>query len=71
MCGRFSQRTPAERLRREFGLREVPGAGARFNVAPSQNVLAVRQAEGGREAVWLKWGLVPSWAKDASMGAPH
>jgi putative SOS response-associated peptidase YedK len=69
MCGRFTQRAPAERIKREFQLREVPPVEARFNITPTQDVLAVRQTAGDREAVWLKWGLIPSWAKDASMGA--
>jgi putative SOS response-associated peptidase YedK len=69
MCGRFTQRTPAERLKREFQLEEIPPIEARYNIAPTQNILAVRQMADDREAVLLKWGLIPSWAKDASMGA--
>jgi putative SOS response-associated peptidase YedK len=69
MCGRFTLRTPKERIKREFQLQEEPFVEARYNIAPTQNVLAVRQSTDGREAVELKWGLIPSWAKDASMGA--
>ena len=68
MCGRFAQRTPARVLARTFGV-EVPETKARYNVAPTQEVLAVRQQAAGRAAVMLKWGLVPAWAKDTSMGA--
>src|ERR1041384_6185251 len=63
VCGRFTQRTPAAILRREFELREVPTYEPRYNIAPTQNVLAVRQIGDEREAVWLKWGLIPPWAK--------
>jgi putative SOS response-associated peptidase YedK len=43
----------------------------RYNIAPTQDVLAVRAAEGGqREAAMLRWGLVPSWAKELQSGAP-
>ena len=41
----------------------------RYNIAPSQTVAAVRAAPGGegREFVYLNWGLIPSWAKDAGI----
>jgi putative SOS response-associated peptidase YedK len=69
MCGRFAQRTNARRLAEEFKVREVPETEPRYNVAPTQEILSIRQAEDEREAVFLKWGLIPSWAKDASIGA--
>ena len=68
MCGRFTQRKPAKALEEHFGV-EVPETQPGFNIAPTQNVQAVRGGDDGREAAWLKWGLVPAWAKDASMGA--
>src|ERR671939_81707 len=69
MCGRFTLRTPKERVKREFQLREEPVVEARFNIAPTQSILTVRQTEDEREAAMLKWGLIPSWAKDDSMSA--
>jgi putative SOS response-associated peptidase YedK len=69
MCGRFAQRTDAKRLAKEFKVREVPEVQPRYNIAPTQDILSIRQAEDEREAVFLKWGLVPSWAKDTSIGA--
>jgi len=69
MCGRFTLRAPKERIKREFQLQEEPLVEARFNIAPTQNIIAVRQSADGREAAEFKWGLIPSWAKDASMGA--
>src|SRR4051812_30295235 len=69
MCGRFTQRKPAERVKREFRLEEAPSIEARYNIAPTQDVLAIRRRDDGDEAVFLKWGLIPSWAKDASIGA--
>jgi putative SOS response-associated peptidase YedK len=42
---------------------------ARYNIAPTQDILSIRRAEDAREAVFLTWGLVPSWAKDVSIGA--
>jgi putative SOS response-associated peptidase YedK len=48
---------------------EVINAGPRYNIAPAQEVLAVHESPDGREMTLYKWGLVPSWAKDASIGA--
>lgn len=69
MCGRFAQRTPPKRLAKEFKVEEVPSVEARYNIAPTQDILGVRETAGGREMTFFKWGLIPSWAKDTSMGA--
>ncbi len=69
MCGRFTLRTPKEKVKREFNLQEEPPVEARYNIAPTQSILAVREVSDEREAVLLKWGLIPSWAKDDSMSA--
>ncbi len=69
MCGRFALRTPVKSLAKQFQVTEVPNVEARSNIAPTQNILAVQETLDGREMKLLKWGLVPSWAKDASMGA--
>ena len=68
MCGRFAQRSPARKVAKQFKVEEVPPLAERYNVAPAQAVLAVREASGGREAALLKWGLVPRWAKDPGIG---
>jgi putative SOS response-associated peptidase YedK len=69
MCGRFTLRSSPERIKREFQLQEEPIVEARFNIAPTQSILAVREIEDEREATLLKWGLIPSWAKDDLMSA--
>lgn len=69
MCGRYAQRTDPKRLAKEFKVAEVLNAEPRYNIAPTQEVLAVRESPEGREMTLYKWGLVPSWAKDASIGA--
>lgn len=62
--------TPAEAVRDLFGYLERPNLMARANIAPTQDVAAVRMgAEGARRFVWLRWGLIPAWARDASIGA--
>jgi putative SOS response-associated peptidase YedK len=69
MCGRYTLTTPAGRLAEEFrldGTVEVPPS---YNVAPTQQVAAVLEDEGGRRLEMLRWGLVPSWADDPGIGA--
>ncbi|HZH32962.1 MAG TPA: SOS response-associated peptidase [Pyrinomonadaceae bacterium] len=69
MCGRFAQRSDPKRLAKEFKVAEAPAVEARYNIAPTQNILGVRTVSDEREMAFFKWGLIPSWAKDASMGA--
>src|SRR6516164_2239144 len=70
MCGRFTLRSSGQAVAEAFGLPEVPDLLPRFNVAPGQTVAVVRQqpAAKGRELAFLRWGLVPAWADDPSIG---
>jgi putative SOS response-associated peptidase YedK len=69
MCGRFTLRAPAQAVEQLFPLFELADVPPRYNIAPTQPVLAVRAgAEGKPEPVRLRWGLVPSWAADPSIG---
>jgi putative SOS response-associated peptidase YedK len=53
-----------------FRLNSLPPLGPRYNIAPTQQVGIVRQAgPEQREFVWMRWGLVPRWAKDLSIGS--
>lgn len=71
MCGRFTLRTPAAQIAKYFNV-SAPQEwqlALRFNIAPTQQVAAIRQSEEkSRELVPLRWGLVPSWAKDLKIG---
>src|SRR5215211_6449434 len=69
MCGRYAQRTDPKRLAKEFKVAEVPEVEPRYNIAPTQDILGVVESADGREMKFYKWGLIPSWAKDKSMGA--
>lgn len=72
MCGRYKLATPAEVLRDVFGFVERPNLPARYNVAPSQEAPVVRQRRqpaGERTVQNLRWGLVPSGAKDPKIAA--
>jgi putative SOS response-associated peptidase YedK len=55
MCGRFAQRSDPKRLAREFKVAEVPDIEARYNIAPTQDILAVRESADSREMTFLKW----------------
>ena len=68
MCGRFTLRASASVIAEQFAIFELPPFSPRFNIAPSQPVVAVRMASGGRELTWLRWGLIPGWAKDPAIG---
>ena len=67
MCGRFTLRSPASVIAEEFAVFELPELHARFNIAPTQLVAVVRQTQ-VRTISMLRWGLVPSWAKDMAIG---
>jgi putative SOS response-associated peptidase YedK len=69
MCGRFTLSTSPDALQRAFPTLGIPpDYRPRYNIAPTQSVLAVRVEEGEPRACWLRWGLVPFWAKDPAMG---
>src|SRR5437867_7373635 len=72
MCGRFTLTTPVRDLADLFQATEVelPAAMPHYNIPPSAQVLAVRQLPGhdGLQLLPLRWGLVPAWARDASIG---
>ncbi len=70
MCGRFTLTSTPEGLADRFGLPTPPSFRPRFNIAPGQDVLAVRADAGGvRRAEPLRWGLVPACSDPASAGA--
>jgi putative SOS response-associated peptidase YedK len=69
MCGRFAFYSPHEAVTRLFGVVEAPPIEPCYNIAPTRVIASVREAGGPREIAMLSWGLVPSWAKDRSIGA--
>jgi putative SOS response-associated peptidase YedK len=71
VCGRYSLTSPVEGIRALFGFDELPNLGLRYNIAPTQDVPIVRGALDGRsEFATMRWGLVPSWAKEVGGSAP-
>ena len=71
MCGRFVSSSSADAISKFFGASfEGEALPANFNVAPTQDVLAVlANASGERSVQTFHWGLVPSWAKDIKIGS--
>ncbi len=71
MCGRFGLFVTPEVLEEYFSLTDFTAALApppRYNLTPGQAVAVVREHDGRRRLDALQWGLVPFWAKDASIG---
>lgn len=70
MCGRYVIYGPDSQLIEAFDILEMPPFRPRYNVAPQTEVLVVRaRPDGGRIGELVRWGLVPSWASDPSIGA--
>lgn len=70
MCGRYTLHCSAATIANRFGGAVPSRLPQRFNIAPSQRVLAIcqRSGDGDREMVSLSWGLVPFWAADPAIG---
>jgi len=70
MCGRFTLTADTFAILDMFGLSSIFELKASYNIAPTQAIASVRvSAEGEREAVPMRWGLIPFWAKDKKIGA--
>ena len=70
MCGRFTTLFSPEDLAGHYGVEMFASRTPRYNVCPTQEVLAVREdSTGQRMLLPVRWGLVPHWAKDLSVGA--
>lgn len=70
MCGRYTLTPAIDELLQQLGLAGVlQDMGPRFNVAPTQMIPALRlNNEGALQLELFRWGLIPSWAKDPSIG---
>lgn len=68
MCGRFTNKAESKDIEKEFkvGRKNANLFEPRYNIAPSQMIDVVFEPENERILSQLKWGLVPSWSKDAS-----
>jgi putative SOS response-associated peptidase YedK len=70
MCGRYVLTSDARKLAEVFGVEVMAHLEPRYNIAPSQPIPAVRidRDSGRRTLDLLRWGLVPRWADDPSIG---
>ncbi len=70
MCGRFSLGASATTLARQFDLADLPSWSPRYNIAPTQDVLAVLRTSDSakRQARLLRWGLIPRWEEGPAVG---
>jgi putative SOS response-associated peptidase YedK len=72
MCGRFSLTATPEEVKELLALLEIEDFPARYNIAPTQPILAIMSADGvepgsnlpNRRALLIRWGLTPGWVKD-------
>ena len=69
MCGRFTLSAPPEVISMCFDIETdsfnyLPA----FNIAPTQNVLTIRNRDNSKHAQTMRWGLIPFWAKEAKIG---
>ena len=70
MCGRFVRFSTWADLRRTLTVvtsSEAPEVSASYNVAPTQKILVAREKDGTAQGCVMRWGLIPSWAKDKKM----
>jgi putative SOS response-associated peptidase YedK len=69
MCGRFGATFQYRDIKVLWNLRgDLPEFGPRYNIAPSQDVPVIVRNEDRNELKPMRWGLVPSWAQDPSIG---
>ncbi len=81
MCGRFTLKQPAKAIAsvlaiaspndQTFDVEKLSELASQYNIAPTQMVATVlhNTESNKREFQMLRWGLIPSWAKDIGMGA--
>ncbi|HTF70364.1 MAG TPA: SOS response-associated peptidase [Edaphobacter sp.] len=72
MCGRYARRSDKQKLAEHFAVHgpSLPDFGPSWNVAPQtfQPVVRLNRGTGEREIVLMRWGLIPFWAKEPSIG---
>jgi len=64
MCGRYGLNHPDPVLADWYGASFMPELKPRYNIAPTMEILAVRDTDSGRRGSMMRWGLIPYWIKD-------
>lgn len=68
MCGRTTLTITPGDLEKTFGFPVPAGYRSSYNIAPTQSLLALAESRGERALRQYRWGLIPYWAADASIG---
>lgn len=68
MCGRITLSSSGRELAEKFDLEQEVELAPRYNIAPTQDVAIIRAEAGQRTLSFARWGLIPGWAKDPSIG---
>jgi putative SOS response-associated peptidase YedK len=69
MCGRLTRIIPLEDIIQAFAIDEHACAlGPSDTIAPTQPIAVIQEDSGVRRLVPLRWGLIPAWAKEPSIG---
>ena len=71
MCGRFTLTTSGEVIAQQFDFPDPPDIPPRFNIAPTQEIATIwnLSEQQTRQFQWMKWGLIPFWSKDVTIGS--
>src|ERR1700756_1633459 len=69
MCGRFYLIAAAAEIKKKFNLDQSIELVPRYNIAPTQSSTIIVGAAKSRSVHMARWGLVPSWSRDLSLGA--
>lgn len=68
MCGRFAFFAPIDAIREGLAVEREFSVTPRYNIAPTQDVAALRLGKSGRRLDPVHWGLIPRWAEERSIG---
>ena len=70
MCGRYTLITDITKIAESFGVAPTLEAQPRYNIAPTQNIVAIlNDGTAPAHLSLLRWGLIPAWAKDEAIGS--
>lgn len=71
MCGRFVSKAEKKQIEKEFDAQIADGnlTAPRYNIALTQTIAAIAEIKNARDLASFKWGLIPHWAKDDSIGS--
>lgn len=64
MCGRFALDFPEDIIKNWYNVPNFPDLFPRYNIAPTTDILVIRETTDIREASMIRWGLIPSWVQD-------